>query len=413
MRLTEKEHFNPKMFCLSFKGIDGKPTNIREQKDAFEFLSLLLDRVEETVKTTERKDFIKSLFGGSFANQITSKDCSHSYNSEEAFIGVNLVVKDKNKIQESLDNFIQEQTLAGDNAYFCEKCNKKVKAVKQVSFKTLPQYLIFGLNRFEYDIHRNMRIKLNDYYEFSQELDLKPYTHEYLLDDQCQYQLKGVVVHAGGAESGHYFSIIKDPHAERWIEFNDTKVSEFDIKDLPRIAFGEITSSRTSQSAYILVYEKVESKKKVQMNSKKMEIESGKIHNDEFVALQEKIAEKNKKLFLTERVFSTQYHEFLLNLIEVSRPTFVKEKGSRISKVFRLIWTVFLTATLRAKNQDQQQQQLFEWIFDTLNKNENVCEYALGCFTNTEVFTEMMLQCPKNVIILVIFINLTRNQKNS
>jgi len=247
MKLTEKEHFNPKLFCLSFKGIDGRPTNIREQKDAFEFLSLLLDRLEETVKTTERQDFIKDLFGGSFANQITSKDCSHSYNSEEAFIGVNLVVKDKKDIQESLDSFIQEQTLAGDDAYFCEKCKKKVRAVKQVSFKNLPQYLIFGLNRFEYDIYRNMRIKVNDYYEFSQELDLKPYIREYLLDpnnvadDQYHYQLKGVVIHAGGAESGHYFSIIKDPHAERWIEFNDTRVSEFDVKDLPRIAFGDIT----------------------------------------------------------------------------------------------------------------------------------------------------------------------------
>ena len=377
MKLTEKEHFNPKLFCLSFKGSDGRPTNIREQKDAFEFLSLLLDRLEETAKTSERQDFIKDLFGGAFANQITSKDCSHSYNREEAFIGVNLVVKDKKNIQESLDSFIQEQTLAGDDAYFCEKCNKKDRAVKQVSFKNLPHYLIFGLNRFEYDIYRNMRIKVNDYYEFSQELDLKPYLLD-ATDDQYHYQLKGVVIHAGGAESGHYFSIIKDPHGERWIEFNDTRVSEFDIKDLPRIAFGDITSSRTSQSAYILVYEKVEAtpmtKKKVLLNSKgqdKMEIETAKIHKDEFVALQNKIAEKNKKLFLIERIFSTQYHEFLLNLIEVSQPIIEKEATSqkplRLNKIFRVIWTVFITGTLRSGNQDYQ-QQLFEWLYDALNK---------------------------------------------
>lgn len=102
-----------------------------------------------------------------------------------------------------------------------------------------------------------------------------------------------------------------------------------------------------------------------------MEIETGQIHKDEFVALQNKIAEKNKKLFLIERIFSTQYHEFLLSLIEVSQPVIEKEaapqKPLRLNKIFRIIWTVFITATIRSGNQDHQ-QQLFEWLYDALNK---------------------------------------------
>lgn len=45
------------------------------------------------------------------------------------------------------------------------------------------------------------------------------------------YQLTGVLVHSGSANSGHYYSYIKEREGEcRWLEFNDTKVSEFDIK---------------------------------------------------------------------------------------------------------------------------------------------------------------------------------------
>ncbi len=36
------------------------------------------------------------------------------------------------------------------------------------------------------------------------------------------YELCGVVVHSGVAESGHYYSYIKKKN--QWYEFNDTKI---------------------------------------------------------------------------------------------------------------------------------------------------------------------------------------------
>ena len=42
-----------------------------------------------------------------------------------------------------------------------------------------------------------------------------------------QYRLKGVVVHTGSADSGHYYSFIEGANAQ-WYEFNDERVSEFD-----------------------------------------------------------------------------------------------------------------------------------------------------------------------------------------
>jgi ubiquitin carboxyl-terminal hydrolase 9/24 len=43
---SEKESFNPKGFCHSFKDWDGNPTNVYEQMDVDEFFNMLMDRLE-------------------------------------------------------------------------------------------------------------------------------------------------------------------------------------------------------------------------------------------------------------------------------------------------------------------------------------------------------------------------------
>ena len=37
----------------------------------------------------------------------------------------------------------------------------------------------------------------------------------------------------GTAESGHYYSFIKDRESHNWFEFNDTIVHPFDPEDIP------------------------------------------------------------------------------------------------------------------------------------------------------------------------------------
>ena len=64
------------------------------------------------------------------------------------------------------------------------------------------------------------------------ELDLLKYSIAYQRDRQMdnsnyKYRLSGILVHSGSAGSGHYYSYIKI--GEKWYEFNDRKVSEFNI----------------------------------------------------------------------------------------------------------------------------------------------------------------------------------------
>ena len=110
-------------------------------------------------------------------------------------------------------------------------------------------------------------MKLHNRLEFPHELDLQPYVK--LRDDEvmpekeeCVFSLKGVVIHSGCAESGHYYSLIKS--GSGWFKFDDSRVTPFNINDLPEEAYGGqeeytdwgVSESTRSKNAYMLVYEK-------------------------------------------------------------------------------------------------------------------------------------------------------------
>ena len=69
------------------------------------------------------------------------------------------------------------------------------------------------------------KFKVNDYYEFPNEINLKNYSQQHLRtsekpnsfdeediqpDEYFEYTLKGVVIHLGYADSGHYYSFIQE-----------------------------------------------------------------------------------------------------------------------------------------------------------------------------------------------------------
>lgn len=119
-----------------------------------------------------------------------------------------------------------------------------------------------------------MNKKINTSLEFPHELDLKEYTLNHLdsaqndtSDDESfnKYKLKGITVHQGTAELGHYFSYInyKD---DKWLEFNDSNIREFNPQNIEAECFGGTSSQSSdnywekgenSKNAYILVYERI------------------------------------------------------------------------------------------------------------------------------------------------------------
>ena len=120
-----------------------------------------------------------------------------------------------------------------------------------------------------------MRSKINDRFDFPQMIDMSPYHVDYLKDPGQPtkpdiFELVGILVHTGTAESGHYYSYIRErpsppSQSPNWIEFNDADVSRFDPANIPDQCFGgpgdnsPFSPVRFAKAwnAYMLFYQRV------------------------------------------------------------------------------------------------------------------------------------------------------------
>jgi ubiquitin carboxyl-terminal hydrolase 9/24 len=137
---------------------------------------MLMDRVENLTKGKREEKVIKNLFQGVFANEFICKDCPHYSEREEPFLAISLQVKNKHSIKESLDSFVEGEMLEGDNAYYCEKCEKKINTLKRCCVKRMPNVLFIVLKRFEFNFDTMQKYKINDYIEFPMQLNMSEYS---------------------------------------------------------------------------------------------------------------------------------------------------------------------------------------------------------------------------------------------
>ena len=300
LKKTDKKFHNPKDFTSIFKNYDGQVMNVTEQMDVDEFYNLLIDRLEPYLKNTKYETLFKFIFSGTLSNEIIGKnDCKHYSETNEVFQSIILQVKNKKNIEESLDAFISGEMMEGENSYNCERCDKKVSALKRQCFKKLPNVLVLVLKRFDFDYDTMQKSKINDYCEFPLELNMRNYCQEFLNENlekdnadnntdnediyNYMYDLNGVIIHTGTSERGHYYSLVKKGD-KNWYEFNDINVTNFDIDDLADEAFGGSQyyyNNKTgkneliekSTNAYVLFYTKKNSIKSEEDNKIKMDLE--------------------------------------------------------------------------------------------------------------------------------------------
>ena len=193
------------------------------------------------------------------------------------------------------------EIMEGDNQVFCDQCKKNTDTVLRTAISTLPNMLILSLKRFDLDFTTFETVKLNSRCAFGQTLNMKEYTLDgleaaerenavngsdemdtgtddlatnHLVDEDYEYRLAGVLVHAGVAQGGHYYSFIKDRSPgseEQWYRFDDEDVTSFDPSAIETECFGGKVKKETKwpngqvhtveseqyANALMLFYEKV------------------------------------------------------------------------------------------------------------------------------------------------------------
>lgn len=267
MKTSTLASISPQKFCQSFRGMNNQPINPALQQDAYEFLNCLLDTVEEGLPVDRRSEMM-SQFKGKMVNEIRSLDPAHPFSSSrsESFATVLVDVKNCRTLSHALDRLVAQEIMDGDNALYREDLDKKVAVSRHSKFQELPETMTLVLKRFEYDQNTFQRIKLNGLFEFPLSLDFR----RWMVDcaEACVYDLKGVVVHSGTSEFGHYYSHIL--RGKQWFEFNDKRVREISVNQhlLREEWFGGQRQlnmftemdfdwpNNSSKNAYILFYQR-------------------------------------------------------------------------------------------------------------------------------------------------------------
>ena len=74
--------------------------------------------------------------------------------------------------------YVRPDILEGDNKYHCDKYEKKIDVQRRTYIGSCSNTMVINLKRFEYDFNTMQRKKINDYCEFPEVIDLKPWTKE-------------------------------------------------------------------------------------------------------------------------------------------------------------------------------------------------------------------------------------------
>ena len=304
-------------FCFSFKDYDDNPTDLLVQQDASEFITNFFQRIEYKVMGTPQENLVKDMFGGVIVNQLrATTDAGEdegglrfSSDRPEPFyliaVSVTLSASDTTPdLHAGMTEFIAQEMVD----YTWEKTDADSGTVrkhclptsKRSVIKTLPKCLIFHLKRFEFNFETMQHVKVNERFEFPLVLDMFQFTIEGLAAAEagdgsgeedaaevlrrhtmlgCVYELGGVVVHSGTANSGHYYSFIKERGVfsrtgasdkqntvTKWFEFNDSAVREFSVhEELELQTFGGELPNKDpaaprrlrTRNAFMLFYDRV------------------------------------------------------------------------------------------------------------------------------------------------------------
>ena len=418
LKNSAKQYITPKSFTSSFKDFEGNPINVMEQMDADEFFSTFMDRIEDHLKGSEHEKVIKNHFGGLLVTEMIGKDCTHRSERFEPFITIPLEVKNKKSIIAGLESFVEGEILEGENAYQCDHCDAKVRALRRVCVKHLPNYLIVALRRFEFDFDTMNRHKLNDYCEFPHELDMEPYTQEGLErrekemsssiypEDYYKYKLRGIVIHIGTAESGHYYSYIYDPSSELWYDFNDTWIRELDPEEIPKECFGGEEKwswgggmpgiREKFGNAYLLLYERKGIYKGREPEDENLESWDLKVKEAEAVEHLSYVKEQNQRYWRSRLIFSEEYAKFVTGITTLNKPP------------FKFLAEFLLTILIRSKEKKLELAEIYKSVVSGL-ENTDFALWLSELFSVEEVIKELMLYCPVHEIrsLLVGLINKT------
>jgi hypothetical protein len=376
--------------------------------------------------------------GKNCSQLICKGGCGKIRNNFEDFYSLSLEVQGKKTLKESFDKYISEEIIED---FKCDNCNKKVTVIKRNSFADLPNVMIIHLQRIIFNYDKFMNEKINSRLEFPKKLNLKNYSTESINnikdnsnnhnfndndnendkteenyneknedeknkekefnervykheEEYYEYELVGIVVHLGNANAGHYYSYINiqrtgednkmdfnpkdETHIKKWMNFNDSNVSNFNVDHIEQECFGGSSNGNTNEdnlgwgrknewdntkNAYMLVYEKI---KKSPIN----------------LVITKNISDKN---YFKEMIQLKKSEKNIINYRENDKFKILRILNKKFSGSVSLDYddTVISRADLESKNlydllfynEDIEEYLYFKKFYENTNKEKRLLQY--------------------------------------
>ncbi|KAJ5770638.1 uncharacterized protein N7511_002689 [Penicillium nucicola] len=413
MQETWRKSIEPQDFVDSIRTFDNEPIDVTIQMDVDEFYNLLFDRWESQVLDTESKKKFRSFYGGQLVQQIKSMECPHISERLEPFSAIQCEIKGKASLEESLRAYVAGEVMQGDNKYFCTSCDNHVNAVKRACLKDVPDNLIFHLKRFDFDMVTMLRSKIDDEFMFARHIDMTPYTVEHLSDPEQPvqsdwFELTGVLVHTGTAESGHYYTYTLERPSSggeaSWVEFNDSDVSRFDPSSIADHCFGGPSEQMQYNgepknkvwNAYMLFYQRVSTMDESRSVYKPTKSQSP-VHVPVSVPISNHIAMDNELLIRTYCLLDPQYAFFVESLLQ--RLSSIPEDNPNKSLAETLAVNVGMDTfeQMVSRTKDLQgHQELFTVLIAMISGSPNAARSTLDwMFDRTSPIRNLMTKMPQ------------------
>lgn len=302
------------------------------------------------------------------------------------------------------------------------------------------------------------RVKINEYFEFPTCINMEPYTLDYLIGkesgqidelktdvnkDQFEYELVGVLVHTGTADSGHYYSFIKerkpfckdDQYERRWYQFNDSTVEIFDPKDIPKQCFGgpecimqwdpvqqkNVTRMFSKQyNAYMLFYERRSDSQSIPNNSNDSEDVVALVPDD----IHGSIWEENISFLQDKNIFDSGYFNLMMQVLDSVKldetPT-IMVNGIEIDLILRSIQlgTEFVLGVLSRAKENNSLPTCIDILKTRFQTHLPACQWFINRLINNNpnYLQQILMSCyvqdvREQIVELIIFVLKTLRNGN-
>ena len=234
---------SPKRFLFYLKEISLKKNALfsgNDQNDAVEYFYFVIDCFHNSLNNTDNLKLSKTeykiindeienyekknnsiihvLFSSFLINNYMNEETdAQEFNKIETNFTIEIIIPNINESSISIEDCINYtfKTEHMPDSWYDEKTKTHKKLKKNTRICYLPQILVLHLKRWDYTLKKN-----NKLITYQETIDMCPYT---INNNECKYELFGIINHQGNVMGGHYYSYIKKNN--QWFMFNDMTVT--------------------------------------------------------------------------------------------------------------------------------------------------------------------------------------------